>query len=94
MKSVPSLGHANYLSDQNLLKRLAFAKHCYPRINLLKEMVRLLGITRGQSDKKIIDVGCGNGQNLIQIRKTGLGANWWALISLRVFCKLLKNPTN
>lgn len=71
MKSIPSLGHHNYSSDQNLLKRLAFAKYCRPQIDLLKQIVRLLGITKGQAEKKLIDVGCGNGQNLVQIRANG-----------------------
>ncbi|MEK7552933.1 MAG: class I SAM-dependent methyltransferase, partial [Patescibacteria group bacterium] len=71
MKSIPSLGHHNYSSDQNLLKRLAFAQYCRPQIDLLKQIVRLLGITKGQAEKKLIDVGCGNGQNLVQIRANG-----------------------
>lgn len=69
MKSVPGLGHHNYSSDKNLLKRMVFAKHCRPKINLIKEIVRLLGIGKEDHERNILDVGCGNGQDLIKIRK-------------------------
>lgn len=79
MKSIPSLGHRNYSSDQNLLKRLAFAKHCRPQVNLNREIVHLLKIGRDGREKRILDVGCGNGQTLIQIRKSGFAGELFGI---------------
>lgn len=79
MKSIPSLGHRNYSSDQNLLKRLAFAKHCHPQVNLNREIIHLLKISRDGREKTILDVGCGNGQTLIQIRKAGFAGTLFGI---------------
>lgn len=71
MKSTSSLGHLNYSSDTNLLKRMAFAKRCRPRIDLLREVTHLLRKETWSRDYRILDVGCGNGKDLIRMRKMG-----------------------
>lgn len=69
MKSIPALGYKNYTSDQNLIKRFAFTKYCRPKIDLVKEIFHLLNLNRATQQHKILDVGCGNGRDLIQIKK-------------------------
>lgn len=71
MKTIPTLGYKNYTSDQNLLKRLAFAKHCQPKVNIVKEIFRFLQLGKAASQHRLLDVGCGNGQDLIKIKQYG-----------------------
>lgn len=66
MKVIGALGYKNYRSDENLLKRKVFAGYFRPRIDLVKKIV---GELRLNGYERILDVGCGNGYVLIEIRK-------------------------
>jgi len=94
IKSIPSLGHHNYFSDRNLLKRLAFVKYCRPRVNLNREISRRLGIGRGGREKKIFDVGCGNGQTLIQIRQSGFAGELFGIDIAAGILKIAKKSNS
>lgn len=94
IKSIPSLGHLNYFSDRNLLKRLAFAKYCRPKVNLNRQISRLLRIGRGGREKKILDVGCGNGQTLIQIRQSGFAGELFGLDIAAGILKIAKKSNS
>ena len=65
MKAVPALGAKNYSSEANLLKRKIFAGYFKPKINLAREIFKLLKL---KANEKVLDVGCGNGDLLIELR--------------------------
>lgn len=50
---------------------MAFADACQPQIDLCGEIISLLSLGKGDSEKKILDVGCGTGKDLIRMRKEG-----------------------
>ena len=66
MKYVPALGAQNYNHAKNLLKRKLFVRYCKPRVDLIREMVKFAGL---KGNEKILDAGCGNGDDLIQLRQ-------------------------
>lgn len=66
MKVIPTYCNDNYSSDEKLLKRKAFHKYFKPRVDLVKTVSSFLNLKNRQS---ILDVGCGNGDSLISLRK-------------------------
>ncbi|MFA4954194.1 MAG: class I SAM-dependent methyltransferase [Patescibacteria group bacterium] len=65
MKVIGAIGHKNYTSETNLLKRRAFADYSRPKIDLNTELIKRLKL---KGKEKILDVGCGNGSLLRDIR--------------------------
>lgn len=66
MKTVPTYCNDNYSSDDKLLKRKAFYNYFYPKVDLIKTLVKV-AIPKGS--EMILDVGCGNGDTLSSLRK-------------------------
>ena len=66
MKTIPTYCDNNYSSDKNLLKRKAFYNYFYPKVDLVKILVKA---ARLKGNEIILDVGCGNGDTLSLLKK-------------------------
>src|SRR3989338_4678258 len=66
MKTIPTYCDNNYSSDKNLLKRKAFYSYFYPKVDLVRILVKA---ARLKGNEIILDVGCGNGDTLSLLKK-------------------------
>ena len=66
MKIIPTYCNDNYSSEEKLLRRKSFHRYFKPRVDLVRTIFNFLKLKGRES---ILDVGCGNGDVLVSLRK-------------------------